>query len=82
MEQPRQLYPRIVSDPEILLGKPVIEGTRLSVAIILERLADGCTIEELLENYPFLTREDISAALEYAAHLATTPPTNQERVAS
>jgi uncharacterized protein (DUF433 family) len=51
----------IVSDPEVLLGKPTIKGTRLSVEFILERLANGWTEEMLLENAPRLTRADLQA---------------------
>lgn len=57
----------IVSDPNIMMGKPVIAGTRLTVELILERLAAGESIEQLLEGYPKLTREGISAALDFAA---------------
>lgn len=51
----------IVSDPEVLLGKPTIKGTRLSVEFLLERLASGWTEEMLLENAPRLTRADLQA---------------------
>ena len=51
----------IVSDPDILLGKPTIKGTRLSVEFLLERLASGWTEEMLLENAPRLTRPDLQA---------------------
>lgn len=57
---------RITIDPEILLGKPVIKGTRLSVEFIVGLLAQGWTFEQIIENYPGLAREDILAALEYA----------------
>jgi len=57
---------RIVQDPEILSGKPVIAGTRISVELILEKLAAGWSISEILENYPELTIEDIRAALYFA----------------
>lgn len=57
----------IVADPRIMLGKPVIAGTRVTVESILERLAAGETIEQLLEAHPRLTREGIRAALGYAA---------------
>ena len=57
---------RIVQDPEILDGKPVIAGTRISVELILEKLAAGWSISEILENYPELTIEDIRAALYFA----------------
>jgi uncharacterized protein (DUF433 family) len=59
--------PMIVSDPAIMLGKPVIAGTRLTVELILEKLAAGRTIEELLEDHPRLTREGVLAALSFAA---------------
>jgi uncharacterized protein (DUF433 family) len=57
---------RIHIDPEILAGKPVIKGTRLSVELILEILAAGETEQYVLENYPGLTREDILACIDYA----------------
>ena len=57
---------RIVSDPEILVGKPVIKGTRISVELILGWLANGWTHEQILESYPNITREDILAALAFA----------------
>ncbi len=58
---------RIVSDPNILVGKPVIKGTRISVELILGWLANGWTYEQLLEAYPHITREDILAVLAFAA---------------
>lgn len=60
---------RIVSDPEILRGKPVVRGTRLSVELILGWLAQGWTHEMLLESYPQLGRDDILAALAYTTAL-------------
>ena len=57
---------RIVIDPGILVGKPVIRGTRLAVEFIIDLLAQGWTGEEILRNYPGLTREDIQACLAYA----------------
>lgn len=58
---------RIVSNPEILVGKPAIKGTRISVELILGWLANGWTFEQILESYPNITREDILAALAFAA---------------
>jgi uncharacterized protein (DUF433 family) len=58
---------RIITSPEVLVGKPVIRGTRLSVDFILGLLADNWTYEEVLKNYPGLVMEDILACLEYAA---------------
>ena len=60
---------RIVSDPEILVGKPVVKGTRISVELILGWLANGWTFEQILESYPHITREDILAALAFATEL-------------
>ncbi|HEX8220860.1 MAG TPA: DUF433 domain-containing protein [Chloroflexia bacterium] len=59
----------IVSDPAIMMGKPVIAGTRLTVELILEKLGAGETIEQLLESYPRLTREAILAAISFAAEV-------------
>ena len=61
---------RIVVDPEVLAGKPVIRGTRLAVEFILELLAADQSEEEVLRNYPGLTRDDILACLSYASYLA------------
>ncbi len=58
---------RITTDPNIMLGKPVIKGTRITIELILRKLSEGITIEELLKAYPHLTREDILAALSYSA---------------
>src|SRR5215472_4404707 len=66
-DQTRHLYPRIASKPGILFGKPVIEGTRLSVEVLLESISRSDTFEEILEDYPFLTHEDILAAIAYAS---------------
>ena len=60
---------RITVDPEILAGKPVVKGTRIAVEHIVELLANGWTIEEVLENHPQLKREDVLAALKYAAEV-------------
>lgn len=61
---------RISVDPQIVHGKPVIRGTRVTVQVILELLAAGETIDELLTEYDELTRDDVLAALEYAASVA------------
>jgi uncharacterized protein (DUF433 family) len=60
---------RIVVDPDILVGKPVIKGTRLSVEFIIDLLAQGWQESEILRNYPGLTHEDIRACLAYASNL-------------
>ena len=59
---------RITANKEILGGKPVIKGTRISVEFILGLLASGVTENEILQDYPHLTKDDIHACLEYAAH--------------
>ncbi|MBM3926515.1 MAG: DUF433 domain-containing protein [SAR202 cluster bacterium] len=58
---------RIVVDPKILAGKPVVKGTRLAVEFVVDLLAQGWTEGEILQNYPGLTREDIRACLGYAS---------------
>ncbi|MDO8661278.1 MAG: DUF433 domain-containing protein [Candidatus Woesearchaeota archaeon] len=60
---------RIVIDAEILRGKPIIGGTRISVELVLDLLASGMTVEEVIDDYPSLTREDILSALKYAAKI-------------
>ncbi len=58
---------RIVLDPAILVGKPVVKGTRLAVEFIIDLMAQGWTEQQILENHPGLTREDIQACLAYAS---------------
>ena len=60
-------HARIESNPAVMMGKPVIAGTRITVESILERLAHGESMEEILEAHPRLKRSDILAALEFAA---------------
>ncbi len=69
---------RISYDPEVCHGKACIKGTRIMVSIILENLAEGISREEILEEYPSLNQEDISAALTYAARIVseTIVPSN------
>lgn len=64
-----QLTDRIEINPKVMLGKPVIRGTRIPVELILRKLSDGATEADLLDAYPRLNREDIQAALKYAADL-------------
>ncbi|MFN4255890.1 MAG: DUF433 domain-containing protein [Saprospiraceae bacterium] len=59
---------RIVSDPKIMFGKPVIKGTRVPVELILEKIALGESVEHLLQAYPRISREDITACLFFALH--------------
>lgn len=58
---------RIVIDPEILTGKPIIKGTRLAVEFVIDLLAQGWSEQEILRNYPGITKEDIQACLAYAS---------------
>jgi len=60
---------RIIVDPQVLVGKPVIKGTRIAVEFLVELLAEGWTRDEVLKNYPQLTVDDIQAALHYAAEV-------------
>ena len=62
-----QLLKRVISNPKVMLGKPVIKGTRLPVALIVEKVAYGATLEDLRIDYHFLTDDDVRAALLYAA---------------
>jgi len=64
MEQRKK---NIISDPSVMMGKPVIAGTRITVELIVEKLAAGETIEQILEAHPRLTREAIQEALAFAA---------------
>ncbi len=63
------MHPRIVIDPAVMLGKPVIRGTRITVELLLRKLAEGASETDLLDAYPHLAREDIQAALAYAAEV-------------
>ena len=60
-------HERIEINPSVMMGKPVIRGTRITVELILRKLAEGTTEAELLEDYPNLTGEDIRAAMAYGA---------------
>jgi uncharacterized protein (DUF433 family) len=56
----------IVSDPKVMMGKPVVAGTRITVELVLEKLAAGETVEQILDAHPRLTRQAIQAALAFA----------------
>lgn len=58
---------RIVANPRILGGKPIIKGTRVSVELILELISSGMSVDEILKQYPHLKRGDILSAVDYAA---------------
>lgn len=61
-----ELLKRITSDPKVMVGKPVIRGTRITVEHVLSELAGGVTVDELLGDFPYTQREDIYAALAFA----------------
>ena len=62
-----ELLERITTNPKVMIGKPVIRGTRLTVEYILNRAGHGATLDDLIEEYPHLTREDIQACFVFAA---------------
>ena len=80
-EDSTMMLHRITFDKNILTGKPIIRGMRISVDMILELLAKGATAEEILEDYPQLERNDLNAALLYAHHLVAGE-TVLERIAA
>lgn len=72
MDNPHKdaLLARLEADPKVCAGQVCIKGTRIPVALILDALAAGDTIEDLLRGYPTLSRDDVAAALAYGARLA------------
>jgi uncharacterized protein (DUF433 family) len=66
-------HPRISVDPAVMVGKPCIKGTRITVELLLRWLAAGRTAAEILEAYPHIVEADIKAALEYAADRVGSP---------
>lgn len=60
---------RITVDPAILVGKPIIRGTRISVELLMDRLADGWTVEQIIDSYPRLTREDVLSAIAFVTEV-------------
>jgi uncharacterized protein (DUF433 family) len=64
-----KLSRRIIVDPKVMVGKPVIRGTRIPVDAIIHRFSEGATFEDLLKEYPNISKQDIKAALEYAERL-------------
>src|ERR1700704_6596529 len=72
MKEEKQLYQeRIVADPRILAGKPVVKGTRIGVDLVLEELSHNPDVNELLAAHPDLTRTDVQACLAYAKDIVT-----------
>lgn len=65
----KNILGKIVVDTRVMAGKPVVKGTRITVEAIIERLAAGMTIDEILDDFPNLKKEDILAALEYSAEI-------------
>jgi uncharacterized protein (DUF433 family) len=70
-EKQRLYHERIIADPRILAGKPVVKGTRIAVDLVLEELAQNPDIAELLAAHPDLTRTDVQACLAYARAIVT-----------
>lgn len=60
-------HPLIERNPNVMMGKPVIKGTRITIELLMRKLADGFSIDDLLEMYPHLTKEMLQAAFAYAA---------------
>ena len=69
MEPEEELLNRIVVNSKVMVGKPIIKGTRISVDAIIRRFAEGLSLREILEEYPSLMEEDVKAALAYAARV-------------
>lgn len=69
MDSSQSLLDRIVSDPRVLTGKPLIRGTRISVELTLKLLAQGWTYDEIVDDYPHIKTDDIRACLEFASQL-------------
>ena len=65
-----EISERIIIDPLVCNGRPIIKGTRIAVATVLEFLSAGDSIEEIIQGYPKLSRKDILACLQYATHIA------------
>ena len=66
-----ELYQRIIIDPKVMVGKPVIKGTRIPVELILKMLAQNISREDILKEYPSLNQDDIQAVLLYASDVVS-----------
>lgn len=75
-------HSRITADPKIMLGKPCVKGTRITVELILRKLGAGRALADILEAYPQLTETDIRAALAFAATTRRKPPAVPSAVAA
>jgi uncharacterized protein (DUF433 family) len=73
---------RIVQDPQILVGKPVVKGTRIAVEVVLDYLAHNPDFDELFADYPRLTMEDVKACLAYAQTLVQVTPRTEAPAAT
>jgi uncharacterized protein (DUF433 family) len=62
----------IESGPDVMLGKPVIKGTRITIELILKKLSEGATVQQLIAGYPLLNQEAILAAISYASDVIST----------
>lgn len=71
-------YERIQSNPDIMFGKPVIKGTRVTVELILRKLSAGLPAEEIVQEHPTIKRQDVLSCLEYAAYLTKEEITHNE----
>lgn len=74
IEDAMEWQDRITVDPKVLVGKPVIKGTRISVEFLMELMANGWTQEQILKEHPHLVPDDILAALHYAAEMLSQGP--------
>jgi uncharacterized protein (DUF433 family) len=70
MKPEDELLARIVVNPKVMAGKPILKGTRITVELVLRLLAQGQSTEEILKDYPHLAKDDITAVLLYAAKIA------------
>ncbi len=68
---------RITANPKVMLGKPVIKGTRITVELILRKIAGGYSSDEIIEMYPHITKEDIMACASYAVSVMESEDTLQ-----
>ncbi len=68
---------RITANPKVMLGKPVIKGTRITVELILRKIAGGYSFDEIIEMYPHVTKEDIMASVSYAVSVIESEDTLQ-----
>lgn len=64
-------FTRITIDPDVMQGKPCIRGMRVTVGMILKKIGSGCTIERILKEFPYLTKEDVLEAILYGGALAS-----------